>query len=151
MLCTEPLPVSFWIYSSDLNPLLYYSHIPSLFIALFLGLWLYFYNRKELPNKIFLSLTLIFSFLTIGNLIVWTNSNISAITLSWAFSIELFNWLIFFIAYFYYVYTSNQDVPKLYKIFFSVALLISPLILFSRFGIDYFDADLCELDRKSVV
>jgi signal transduction histidine kinase len=145
MYCLNIIQTNLLIFSGEVPQLLYYSHLPAFILSILLGLWVYFSSQKNLESKIFLILSLVFSLLSFLNLIIWTNSNSLTISISWILTIELFNWLLFLIAYFFYVFISHNDVRFIVKISILFFLLLSPIYIFSRFGISEFDLNSCEL------
>jgi signal transduction histidine kinase len=145
MECINVIKTSFFIFSDDVPHLLYYSHLPALIVSILIGIWVYLATKKSLEGKIFLVMSLIFSALSFCNLITWTNSNSQIISISWFFSIELFNWLMFFLTYFFYVFVNHKDLRLFEKILGLIMLLISPILLLSDFGINHFDLSSCEL------
>ena len=74
MYCTEIIKTTWLIFSSETPTLLYYSHIPTAFIAIFLGIFVFFSNRESISNKIFFALNIAYGSLIYLNLILWTNS-----------------------------------------------------------------------------
>jgi signal transduction histidine kinase len=145
MNCADIIKTSYFLFSNEVPQLLYYSHLPALIVSIFVGLWVYIATKKSLEGKIFLAMSLIFSALSFCNLVTWTNSNSQIISIFWFFTIELFNWLMFFLAYFFYVFINHKDLKLFEKILGLIILLISPILLLSRFGISHFDLDSCEL------
>jgi len=145
MNCVDIIKTSYFIFSDEVPRLLYYSHLPALILSVFIGLWVYRSIKKSLEGKIFIVMSLIFSALSFCNLITWTNSNSQTISIFWFLTIELFNWLMFFLAYFFYVFVNHKDLRLFEKILGSIILLISPVLLLSNSGISHFDINSCEL------
>lgn len=145
MNCIDFIKTSFFIFSGEVPQLLYYSHLPAFFISIFVGIWVYLSARKSLEAKIFLIVSIIFSALSLNNLITWTNSNSQIVSISWIFSIEFFNWLMFLLAYFFYVFINKKDVEYYIKMIGLFLLFVSPFFILSNFGITNFDLNSCEL------
>lgn len=85
MICnyfSEPLYIFF---TTDLPPLLYYSHIPASVVALIVAAFLFAHNRKALLNQLFLLITLCFLGWTTINLYVWTNIHSEYMIFVWPF------------------------------------------------------------------
>lgn len=145
MNCVEILKTTFFLYSSEVPQLLYYSHVPAVVAALFLGLWIYFSAKKRIEAKVFLAVTILFTLLSLFNLVTWTNSNSDIMSVYWILTMEIFNWLMFSLAYFFYVFVNKKDASLTFKAISVVSLVLSPLILLSRYGVSHFDINFCEL------
>jgi len=125
--------------------LVYYSHVPEVFIALLVGFFIFVRNREKLIGKILLSISLVFSFWAILDLTIWIFGYNSAITtFSWSL-LNLFHVLLFILSlYFVYVFIDKKDVSLKIKIILASFLL--PLIFLTptRFNISEFNASTCE-------
>lgn len=84
MFCSDFSAPIYYLLSSEVPPLLYYSHIPTALFALFFGIFVYRQNKKGLANKLLLILTILFFFLTFLNLLSWVNVDSRIITLAWS-------------------------------------------------------------------
>jgi len=145
MNCLDSIQTTFFIFSDQVPQLLYYSHLPAFIISLILGIWIFTSANKSLESRIFLILSLVFSALSFSNLILWTNSNTLIVSIFWILTIELFNWLMFLTAYFFYVFINKKDIKFYLKIIGLILLFVSPLLILTQFGIDSFDISSCEL------
>jgi hypothetical protein len=66
----------FLIFSENVfDPLIYYSHLLPLISALILGFFVFLSNRKNLVNKIFFAVTILFSIWVYFDLILWASEN----------------------------------------------------------------------------
>lgn len=85
----------------ELPRLLYYSHIPALIIALFMGIFVYL-KSKALASKILFAMAAMFSLWCVGNLITWIAHDSRLIMFAWS----LLNVLdvLFFVLSLYFVY-----------------------------------------------
>lgn len=130
MIChyfTEP---SYFLFSNELAPLIYYAHIPVTVLALLVGFFVFLNNRKELLNILLLLISASFSAWTFINLIAWTNINADTILFIWPF-FGIFSALIAVLSiYFIFVFANKKDVPFKTKIAFILMLL--PVLLFSH-------------------
>ena len=61
MLCLDNIDTTFFIFSDAVPSVLYYSHLPTMFVALFLGLFVYFKSGRNLLGKVLLSISFSFS------------------------------------------------------------------------------------------
>ncbi|MFZ2778639.1 MAG: hypothetical protein WAZ96_05560, partial [Candidatus Moraniibacteriota bacterium] len=141
MICTNFSPPSYFIFSSDVPALLYYSHIPTAIITLLLGVFV-FWGNKNLLSKILLSLSVTFSLWLFINLITWTNINSDIIM----FVYPLFGILIPIIyilcLYFVYVFIDKKDINFRLKLF--LGLILSFATVFSYKNATGFDLVNCE-------
>lgn len=145
MFCTDiPAPI-FLIISKATPPLLYYSHIPTAVIALFIGFFVLYKNRT-LASKILLSIAVVFFIWIFLNLIVWTNVDSKLIMFSWSF-FGILNVLLFFLSfYFVYVFINKKDISFRYKFF--AGLLLLPVILLTPKNLVGFDLVNCEAQEN---
>ncbi|MBP9711879.1 MAG: HAMP domain-containing histidine kinase [Candidatus Pacebacteria bacterium] len=91
-----------FLYSSNVPTLFFYSHIPAVVAALFVGFWVFFKNKKSGIGIVLLAITVIFSLWSIFDLILWATNN-----------------------------------PKVVMFFWSMQILIEPLIYLLGFGLAY--------------
>jgi len=144
MIChlfTEP---TYLIFSSNLPELLYYSHIPATIIALIVGFFVFFNDSKFLLNRLLLAISIIFSFWTVANLIVWTNIHSDFMLFVWSFFGVLSALLSIFSIYFVYVFLYKKDVGLNLKLSF-LALLAPVLVLApTAFNLRGYDITACD-------
>ncbi len=135
---------AYFFFSSDVPELLYYSHIPTALITLFVGLYIFFSNRHSLLNQLFLLLSIcFFSWITIS-LVAWTNINAEIIAFLWPLFGVFAGFTAIFSIYFIYVFLNKKDVPFHYKSTFLI--LLAPLLILapSNLSISGFDITLCD-------
>lgn len=129
MICNYFPEPSYFFFVGDVSPLLYYSHIPTIVIALLIGLFVYLNGRKVLLNKLLFAITLSFAVWTLLNLISWTNIHSDFILFSWSFFYPLTGVISILSVYFAYVFVTQKDVSIFKKVFF--LLLALPLFIFA--------------------
>jgi signal transduction histidine kinase len=141
MFCTDiPAPI-FLIFSKTTPALLYYSHVPTAIISLFIGFFV-FYKNRTLVSKILFTISVVFSLWVFLNLIVWTNIDSKIIMFSWSF-FGILNALLFILSfYFVYVFINKKDLSFGKKTF--IALLLLPVILLTPKNLLGFDLVNCE-------
>ncbi len=142
MICTDIPPPEYLIFSDTVPQLLYYSHIPTAIITLFIGLFV-FLKSKNLLSALLLLISSTFTIWLFINLLSWTSVNGDLIM----FNSSLFgilNIVLFFsFLYFYIFYIRRCDVHYFYKILLSLLLL--PVILFSQYNFSVFNLTYCEV------
>jgi len=130
MIChyyTEPL---YFFFTSDLPPLLYYSHIPVSILALVVGFFIYFNNPKRLANKLLFAITLLFSNWTFINLIAWTNIHSDILLFVWPYFAMIPALIAICSIYFIYVFTNDKDAPVSTKLI--LLALVTPVFIFAH-------------------
>ena len=124
--------------------LLLYSHIPSAFIALFLGLFVYLKNKELLLSKILLAISLLFGLWSFFDLVIWLGyDRASLVMFAWMPS-ELFAVPMFMLClYFAYVFIYKKDLTTPYK--FLIGLPILPILLAAptHLNIAWYDIQEC--------
>lgn len=127
MLCHLYPEPFFFIFSSELPDLLYYSHIPAAIIGLLVGLFVFLNGRQYLLNRLLLAVSGTFALWVLFNLIAWTNIHSGFLLFSWSFFGPLFGLISIFSIYFVYVFLRNTDAPLFAKILFVV--LLAPIMV----------------------
>jgi len=151
MFCSDLIKTSWLIFSSETPSLLYYSHIPTALAAVFLGIFVLLNNRKGLLNIIYFILNISYGLLIFLNLILWTNSYIPIIIFIWPITQILFVIVPILSIYFFYVFLYKKDVSILYKIIWSVIILLLIGISFSKINFSSFNSQLCEPNLTGVI
>ena len=107
--------------------LLYYSHIPTAFVSLVVGLFVILKNKKNLSAKILFFISVVFSTWSLFDIILWVGHDSQTIMFFWAMWSILFSLLFFLSFYFIYVFIKKVDTPLFLKI---IALIFFMPILF---------------------
>ncbi len=128
----------------DVSGLLYYSHIPSALAAFFIGIFVLFKSKFSLLSKILFSISLVFSFWVVANLLIWIfyykNSLVMAI---WA-PIEVFSVLLYILClYFTYVFIEKKDLSIWLKYISTVPLFVTILATPTNYNLTAFDIQEC--------
>jgi signal transduction histidine kinase len=142
MFCADtPIP-SFFIFTYAVPQLLYYSHIPAIFVSLLLGIFVFYKNKNNLSSKILFFLAISFSLWAVSNLVVWTNPDSRIVLFFW--SLILFWEFCIFLCSFYlnYVFIKNEDLSFFVKIIIFIASLPILLLLSTSFNLFDFDVSI---------
>ena len=132
-----------WMQNSA-PQLLYFSHIPTAIISVFLGIFVYFKSKDSLARKILLFISLAFSLWSAADLFLWLSQDTRLIIFFWSL-INLIELLIFAgTLYFSYAFLEKKDAPLKYKIIILLLLLPMALLLPTRATMDHFDNSYCE-------
>jgi signal transduction histidine kinase len=151
MYCAEIIPTTYWLFSSEVPTLVYYSHIPSLFIALALAGLLLSQKHKTLPSVLLILLNLLFSGIILNNLVLWTSSDLGLITFLWELSQIIFTAIPLVALFLFYAFSSKKRIPLLYKALWSLPLIAVAAFSFSSNSVIYADATTCVALISSVV
>jgi len=145
MFCSD-IPAPTFLVISDAIPsaLLYYSHIPTAFIAVVMGFYIYFKGGKSLPSKILLFLTIIFSLWSFSNLIAWTNIDSRLIMFVWSFFPILYVALYLLSLYFTHVFIDEKDISNSLKLSLSGILVVLFGTYWTNLHLSGFDLPSCE-------
>jgi signal transduction histidine kinase len=125
-------------------PLLFYSHIPTATISLFVGCFVFLKNRKLLASKILFAISITFSLWTFLNLIIWTSYDDRIIMLTWSLLGILGSLLCIFSLYFEYVFIDKKDITLFVKIILGLMLLPVIVSTGTKFNLSLFDLANCE-------
>ena len=146
MFCTDiSSPILFFI-SDSVPTLVYYSHVPTIFIVLFLCLFVYIKN-KNLESKLLLGIAITFSVWLTLNLILWTNVDSRILMFVWTLFGVVNPMLFILCLYFMYVYVTKNDINYNTKIIW--VLLAIPSVLLSSFVLN-FNMITCEVQELSL-
>jgi signal transduction histidine kinase len=151
MYCTEIIKTTWLIFSSETPALLYYSHIPTALIAVFLGIFVFLNNRKNISNKIFFALNISYGLLISSNLILWTNSYIPTIAFVWPITQILGVIMPILSLYFFYVFINKKDVGLAYKVVWSAIVISLMALASSRLNFNSFDNTICEPNLSNII
>ncbi|MDX9913164.1 MAG: ATP-binding protein [Candidatus Moranbacteria bacterium] len=147
MICPSYSDPIYFLFSTDVPALLYYSHFTAIGISLLLGFFVFLKNRQSLEAKILFLISICFSFWAFINLITWTNNESSLIMFVWSFFGLFFSLICILSFYFAYVFVNKKDLPMKIKIL--LALMFFPIILFlpTRYALMKFHTSLCGVEE----
>src|SRR3989344_653152 len=134
----------FLIFSDNVfGPLIYYSHLLALTLALAVGIFVFFQNRKELINRLLFLILVAFSFWVFFDLILWANERPDFIMFFWAM-ILLAEPLVYALSvYFIDVFIEKEDMGLKKKIGIFSLLLPIIFLLPTQFALVGFDLTNC--------
>jgi signal transduction histidine kinase len=144
MLCyTFPEP-QYLVFTDNAPSLLYYSHLPAMFVALLVGVYILTRNRKSLLHRLLFWITISFSLWTLADLFVWTNVNSDLIMFLWSLFGLLSVGISLLSVYFTYVFLEGRDVSFRYKAIFFILLLPAILLMSTGANISGFNLEACD-------
>lgn len=137
-----PDPV-YLVISNQVPGLLYYSHIPTVAVGLFFGLFVYFKDRNSLLSKLLLSISFTFFFWVFCDLVAWTNNKSNPIMFVWSLLSIFYSLLYFLSFYFVYVFIKKKDLPLLMKMTLAILLLPVFVLAPTKYNLSGFNLALC--------
>lgn len=118
----------YFVYSSNIPTLFFYSHIPAIVVAILIGFFVYYKSNKSKIGASLLVVNLLFSLWCIFDLIIWATNRPDIVIFYWSLQI-LFEPLIYLIcSYMVYLFIKERDMPFNWKLL--GMLLYSPFIIF---------------------
>ena len=118
----------FLIFSSNVDPLGYYSHLGPMIVALLLGIFVLLNNRKALVNWALFFVTLMFAVWTYFDLILWASPTPQDVMFFWSAIIPVEMLIYAGSLYLVYLFTNGQkDISLTKKILIAIPFI--PLIL----------------------
>lgn len=134
--------LQFGLFSPGVPVLVYYSHLTAIVVSLVLSFFIIL-NNRTLPARILVTISLIFSALSILDILLWTKIDARLLMFLWSFWLFLFIATYILSAYFLYAFISKRDVNFSFKLF-GVALLTGVLFLSaSHYNLTAFDLYSC--------
>ena len=120
-------PAQYFLFSSNVPTLLYYSHLTAVLVAVVFALVLIPRVRESLPVRLFLATIFFFSVWTIIDLPLWALNRPDVDLFLWSLQVlsEVFVYVSAF--YFAYVFIVQKDLKFLWKI--GLAVLSAPIIV----------------------
>ena len=122
-----------------------YTHIPSIIIALSIGLLVLIKNRSLL-SKILFVITVLFSIWVLTDLIVWLSTNSTLIMMAWSLFWVTTGMIATFSFYFFYVFLHKKDLSLLKKSILFTPLL--PIIFLTPTILNLINFDLINCEAK---
>ncbi len=141
-LCDFESP-TYLLFSSNVAPLVHYSHIPITIISLILSFFILFNNRKGLANRILFCLTVAFSLWVFLDSIFWASNRSDVIMFVWSLQI-LFEPIIYISAlYLINILIKKEDISFKKKLLISLVYL--PVVVFvpTKYSLWGFNLNTC--------
>lgn len=144
MMCyLYPDPIYFF-FGTGLPELLYYSHIPSVIVALLVGSYVFLNERNGLLNRLLLLIAIYYSAWTALSLLVWAGNDGALFTFIWPFFGILAAFISVFSIYFVHVFVKKEDVSARLKFVF--LLLLLPVLLLAHTDVSISGFNLAQCD-----
>jgi len=134
---------TYLLFSSNVAPLVHYSHIPITIISLILGFFILFNNHKGLANRTLFCLTIAFSSWVFLDSIFWASNRSDVIMFVWSLQI-LFEPIVYISAlYLINVLIKKEDISFNKKVL--ISLIYLPVVIFvpTKYSLSGFDLNTC--------
>ena len=137
----------YFVYSSNIPALFFYSHIPAIIAALVAGFIVYYKSGGSKMGKILLAITLLFSTWTFIDLILWATNRPDVVIFFWSLQILIEPIIFVFSFYLVFYFIKNKDF-SFWQLFF-IILPVLPLIFLlntelNLIGVDTYDCTAIE-------
>ncbi len=150
MFCTDvPNPIYF-IFSSAASPLLYYSHIPTVVVALVMSVYV-FVKKRSLVTTLLLLISVFFGIWNFVDLVLWTNTDSRIIMSFWSTLYLLQAIILACTWYFSSVFLNEKDVTLSRKLIMGILLLPLIILLPTHWNLSGFDLANCEAYQGPLV
>jgi len=120
-------PAQFLIVSENIPTLLYYSHIPSMVLALILGIFLFKKGTKDVSSRLLAVTLLLFVFWAFLDLFLWATNSPNQVIFWWSIIILVEPLIYIFSLYFIKIFIDKKNFS--FKFNFGVTFLIGLLLL----------------------
>lgn len=129
----------YFVYSSNIPTLFFYSHIPAILVAMLVGMFVFYKTNKSKLGASLLLVTTLFSLWSIFDLFIWATNRPDVVLFYWSLQI-LIEPLVYLLSfYLVYLFVKNKDLDFKWKLVSMV--LYSPVIFllasnFNLIGVD---------------
>ena len=120
-------PAKYFVYSSNIPTLFFYSHFPAIIVALLVGFIVFYKTNKSKVGIALLSTSILFSIWSLIDLVLWATNDPRIVMFAWSVQV-LVEPLVYLSAFYLaYIFIKKQDMPFRFKL--SLVLLYSPIIV----------------------
>ncbi len=130
----------YFVYSSNIPTLFFYSHIPAILVAMFTGLFVYYRTSKSKIGSSLLVVSILFSLWNVFDLIIWATNRPDVVLFFWSLQI-LFEPLVYLMC-FYLIYLFIKGKDLLFKWKLLGVLLYLPVAMFLPFKYNLIGVDI---------
>ena len=129
----------YFVYSSNIPTLFFYSHIPAILVALVVGLLVFYKSNKSKVGTSLLIVSILFSLWSLFDLIIWATNRPDVVLFFWSLQI-LFEPLVYLMC-FYLVYLFIKNKNLVFKWKFLGILLYLPIVILLPFKYNLIGVD----------
>ena len=118
----------YFVYSSNIPTLFFYSHAPAILVALLVGFLVFYKSKMSKIGITLLSVTILFSLWSLFDLIIWATNRPDIVLFYWSLQI-LFEPLVYLLCFYMaYLFIKHSDLAFKWKLW--SVLLYSPVVVF---------------------
>src|SRR3989344_4070566 len=129
----------YFVYSSNIPTLFFYSHIPAIIVAMFVGILVFYKTGRSKIGTSLLIVSILFSLWSLFDLIIWATNRPDVVLFFWSLQI-LFEPLVYLLCfYLVYLFIKNKDLVFKWK--FLGILLYSPVVILLPFKYNLIGVD----------
>ena len=133
----------YFVYSSNIPTLFFYSHIPAILVALIVGFLVFYKSGKSKMGGSLLAIAVLFSLWSIFDLLIWATNRPDVVLFFWSLQI-LFEPLVYLMSfYLVYLFVKNEDLEFKWKLL--GIFIYSPVVLLlaTKYNLIGVDASFC--------
>src|SRR3989338_3946447 len=133
----------YFVYSSNIPTLFFYSHIPAILVALIVGFLVFYKSGKSKMGSSLLAIAVLFSLWSIFDLLIWATNKPDVVLFFWSLQI-LFEPLVYLMSfYLVYLFVKNEDLEFKWKLL--GIFIYSPVVLLlaTKYNLIGVDASFC--------
>lgn len=118
----------YFVNSSNIPTLFFYSHIPAIIIALLLGILILHKDHQSAISRVLFGITILFSAWCTLDLVLWATNDPSVVLFFWSLQVLIEPFLFALCIYLSYLFLVGKDMPFRGKLLLGTSLL--PFIVF---------------------
>jgi len=137
----------YFVYSENIPTLFFYSHIPAIIVALFVGLLVFFKDKTSSMGRVLLCITTLFSIWSIFDLILWATNRPDVVMFFWSMQILIEPMIYLLGFYLTYLFIKNKQIS--FRVMLVSMLIYSPIVLllstkYNLLGVNLYDCTAIE-------
>lgn len=145
LICPDSVPTVFGLLDPSIAPpLLYYSYIPIIVIALLFSAYVLFASRSSLVSRLFLWISITYSLILMEEMFNWIATPAALIYLGWQIEGLFLGLLPFLLVYFTYVFIREENMPVKWQWALLVPLVPILVLTPTHLNLVSFDLVNCE-------
>lgn len=137
----------YFVYSSNIPTLFFYSHFPAIIISLILGFFVFFKSDRNRMSQILLTIISLFSIWSLIDLILWATNDPRFVLFFWSLQVLVEPMIFLFSFYLIFVFIKNKDFSFWQWILVSLPVLPIIFLLSTNLnliGVDVYDCNATE-------
>jgi two-component system sensor histidine kinase BaeS len=143
--CQDAQPAFLKLFDLSIAPpLLYYSYVPIIIIALLIGLFIFYKDKRSLRSRLLLSFTIFFVLWVLNILVQWVAAYNSVIMFSWQITALFEVGMFLSTLYFAQVFLYDRDISFTEKLAMFGIATVTLFLLPTDLNVNAFDTQNCE-------